>query len=438
MAVRLVNEGYEVTPDRASADVIIVHTCGFIQDAKKESIDGILAALDLSGEPGSAGVSRPQKVIVTGCLAQRYPKQLLAEIPEIAGLAGTSAPKGVVDLVNGVLEGTRPVEVGGAGRGAPGGEGLRLVREGPACAYLRISEGCRHRCTYCAIPGMRGPLASRPPGEIVKEARALAGSGVSEINLIAEDLADYGFEWDGKRHLPALLSELSAIEELRWIRLLYVRPDGVTPELSDAMAGPKVVPYIDLPIENGSAAILKRMGRPGPDQIIRAVELLRSRVPELSLRTTVIAGFPGETENDLKDTFNLLQAIKAHRVGAFAFSKEEGTPAYSLPNPVPEEIAKDRAERIRKFGLALAKRHGAGMVGKVTPCLLTGPSPRPGYWLARGFHQGPEVDGKIHIKFGAAEPGPETSGEVVPRRGLIIPARIEDASVLDLFASPAR
>ncbi|HHW26297.1 MAG TPA: 30S ribosomal protein S12 methylthiotransferase RimO [Firmicutes bacterium] len=419
MAVRLRQAGFQVVPDPSSADIVIVHTCGFIQDAKKESIEGVLMACRMAEEGSGA------RVLVTGCLSQRYPDELAKEIPEISGVAGTAAPKDIVELVNAALSGERVEAVGVPGRGAPGGEGLRLQDVTGPWSYLRVSEGCRHRCTYCAIPGIRGPLASRPMEEVVAEARLLSSLGVRELNLIAEDLSDYGYDWDRGRHLPRLLAELAEIEEIMWIRLLYVRPDGVTPELAEAMAHPKIVPYIDLPIEHGSDKILRLMGRPGVQDIRRAVSLLRQNVPGLHLRTTVIAGFPGETEEDLKETIDFLREIGAHRVGVFAYSREEGTPAYLLPDVVPEELGKERAERVRRAGLALAKKHSRDMIGSTIPVLLTGPSTRKGYWVGRGPHQAPEVDGKTYVKVGDMNPAP----------GQIVNAKVTDAAVLDLFAS---
>lgn len=420
MAVRLKTEGFLVTADSSSADVVIVHTCGFIQDAKKESIEGILEACRLSQDEDSDGPI----VIVTGCLSQRYSKELMEEIPEISGIAGTGAPKDIISLVKAALSGERVNAVGAPGRGSPGGVGLRLTDPIAPWSYLRVSEGCRHRCTYCAIPGIRGPLRSRPAEEIVSEARLLASYGVKELNLIAEDLSDYGCDLDGKRHLPSLLNDLSEVEGIDWIRLLYIRPDGVTPELSYAMANPRVVPYIDLPIEHGSDKILRLMGRPGLGQIRKAVGLLRKSVPDLHLRTTVITGFPGETEKDLEDTLDFLKEIGAHRVGAFAYSREEGTPAYSLPGLLPEEVRKERAERLRRAGLFLAKKKSRDMIGTTIPVLLSGPSLRKGFWIGRGPHQAPEVDGRTYVRVGDSMPVP----------GQMIEAKVTEAAALDLFA----
>lgn len=421
MAARLREAGYLLTADASDADAVIVHTCGFIEDAKKESVQGILQACQLAASRKKA------PVVVTGCLSQRYPKDLLSEIPEIAGIAGTGAPLDIVEIVSAALAGEKVERVGTPGRGAPGGGGKReLLTPGQTWAYLRISEGCDHHCTYCAIPSMRGPLVSRPLDEVLNEARSLADAGVRELDLIAQDLSDYGSDWGGGRRLAALVRDLAKIPGVAWIRLLYVRPDGVTPELADAMADPRVAPYVDLPVEHGSGRVLHRMGRPGPEQILRAVETLRLSVPDIHIRTTVITGFPGETESDIDETKELLASIGAHRVGVFPYSMEEGTPAYNLPDPVPTGVARERAEAVRRFGLDLARVSSQSLVGREIPVLLVKPSVRPGYWVARGPHQAPEVDGSIHLKL---------DDSAVHSVDTFVDATVRRAGILDLFAS---
>ena len=419
MAARLREAGYGLTADAADADVVIVHTCGFIEDAKKESVQGILEACQVS----SSGRNAP--VVVTGCLSQRYPRDLVKEIPEIAGVAGTGAPRDIVEIVVAALSGERVERVGEPGRGAPGGGGRRsLLTPNQTWAYLRISEGCRHHCTYCAIPGMRGSLSSRPMDDILNEARSLVDDGVRELNLIAQDLTDYGSDWGGGRRLASLIQELVNTPGLAWVRLLYLRPDGVTTELADAMAHYKVAPYVDLPIEHGSGRILRLMGRPSPQEIMTAVETLRSRVPDIFVRTTVITGFPGETEADVAETKDLLSAMGAHRVGVFPYSNEEGTPAYSLPHPVPGEVARERAEAVRRFGLELAKVNSRSLVGREIPVILVQPSVRPGYWVGRGPHQAPEVDGRVYVRLDEER-----------TRETFLDVRVHRSGILDLYAS---
>jgi ribosomal protein S12 methylthiotransferase len=424
MASRLTAAGYELTGDAGEADVVIVHTCGFIEDAKKESIEGIFQAVEAvkdrpdaidvrdaegvsnAGDVSTAGTMRETSVpvIVTGCLSQRYPDEILKEIPEIAGVAGTAAPRDIVEIVGEVLgrdRAGRVRRVGTPGRGAPGSEGESIrfdTHLKRPWAYLRVAEGCRHHCTYCAIPSIRGGLTSRPEDEIIAEARHLSSLGIVELNLIAQDLSDYGYDREGKRRLASLVRRLSGVPGVRWIRLLYVRPDGVDDELAESMALPNVAPYIDLPVEHGSPRILRLMGRPGTEQILRAVERLRKRVPDLYLRTTVITGFPGETEQDVLATADLLCEIGAHRVGVFPFSREEGTAAYNLPGVVPGHVARDRAEYLRRLGLSLSAESAAAMMGKEIGVLLERPSLRPGYWIGRGPHQAPEVDGVTYVK----------------------------------------
>lgn len=421
MACRLREAGALLAADPSQADVVIVHTCGFIRDAKEESIQGILEMCQLAQDRASEG--KNIKVIVTGCLSQRYPRALFDEIPEVAGIFGTNAPRDIVQMVERVIAGERVLQESQPGRGAPGRDNLRAVPPGQTWAYVRVSEGCRHRCTYCAIPLVRGPLSSRPPEDIVNEVKMLVSQGVQEINLIAQDLSDYGVDLTGKRELARLVRELSGVQGVHWVRLLYVRPDGITPELAEAMAHPKVAPYIDMPIEHGSPRILRLMGRPGPDTIMGAVELLREKVPGLFIRTTVIAGFPGETEKDIEDTMDLLSDIGVHRVAVFPYSREEGTPAYNLPGQLPARVRKQRAEMLRRFGLELARRSSEALVGKEIPILLMSPSARKGYWIGRGPHQAPEVDGKVYVKTQSPQ-------------DLFITASVTRSAVLDLFAVP--
>jgi ribosomal protein S12 methylthiotransferase len=415
MGARLSSAGYILTSRAEDSNIIVVHTCGFILDAKKESIDGVFKACQL-GVP----------VLVTGCLSQRYPDELLSEIPEIQGVGGTAAPKDIVALVENVLEGKRVKSVAQPGRGCPGRWDLRLLEQRAVWAYVRVSEGCRHHCTYCAIPGIRGPLVSRPMEDIRREVEELSRRGVKEINLIAQDLSDYGVDLYGKRALPNLLHELSDIKSSLWIRLLYLRPNGITPELSSAMKLPAVVPYVDLPIEHGSQRILRRMGRPGKADVIRAVSLLRSEVPNIAMRTTIIAGFPGEAREDLEETIELINDLRFVRVAAFPFSREEGTPAYLLKDTVSDDNKRMRAELVRRKGLELARNHSQSLVGKEIPVLLTRQSMRPGYHLGRGEHQAPEVDGRVFVR---------TKGTRF-QSGDIIMAKVVRAGTLDIFARP--
>lgn len=398
MAGRLKEAGFALSGDPSLADVVIVHTCGFILDAKRESVEGILDACSLkSGRDGTAPV-----VIATGCLTQRYAYEIMQEIPELDGLAGTNAPRDIVAIVEETLHKGKAVSVGEPGRGAPGEAKYRMFEASRPWAYLRVSEGCRHRCTYCAIPSMRGKLASRPVDDVVSEAKMLLQAGVKEINLIAQDLSDYGVDFDGHSHLAELVTYLRELKGLLWLRLLYVRPDGVTPELAKAMNHPRVAPYVDLPIEHGSDRVLRRMARPRTYEIERACELLRSEVPHIAIRTTIIAGFPGEEPSDLDETLRFLDRIRPHRVAAFAYSPEENTPAERLKNLLPEEERERRKEVVRQFGLELAKRHSETFLGKTVTFLVEKPSLRPGYVLGRGPHQAPEVDGKVFIKAQAA------------------------------------
>jgi len=425
MAWRLKDAGFILTGDASEADLVIIHTCGFIDAAKKECIEGILRVCTVSEERLRRGLSAP-RVIVTGCLSQRYAKELIDEIPEINGLAGTQAPRDIVEIARETLSGKKVIRVESPEKGFTWKRAERLVDFAVPWTYLRVSEGCRHKCTYCAIPSMRGPLVSRKMEDILVEAKFLSEKGIREVNLIAQDLGDYGLDLYGKPSLGELLERLSEETDLAWIRLLYVRPDGVTPELARAMKSPKVVPYIDLPVEHGSEKILRLMGRPGRDVIRKSVEALRTSVPEIAIRTTIITGFPGETEDDLNEIFRLLEEIRPHRVAVFPYSREEGTPAWHLSSQIDEKTKKERAESVRRFGLELAREHTRILVGKEIPVLLERPSRRSGYWLGRGPHQAPEVDGKVWVK-ARGKPGD------------IVKAQVTSAGYLDLFCrmSPA-
>lgn len=438
MAVRLEHAGYTISSDPADADLIIVHTCGFIEKARRESIRALMDLVSLKAEPekqkdGQRKDDAAPKILVTGCLSQRYPRELIEEIPEIDGLAGTQAPRDIVLLVRRVLSGERVVEVGPPGRGVPGtcgGEisaapGLRYRPESMPWAYVRVAEGCRRRCTYCAIPSMRGPLVSRSLEDIVKEVEFLAAAGVREVNLIAQDLGDYGVDLCGKRLLPELLLRLSDVPGISWIRLLYVHPDGVSSELARTMASSKAVPYLDMPVEHGSARILKLMGRPGPDRIRQAVETLREHIPGIFLRTSVIVGFPGETPRDFEETMELLAECEFHRVAVFGYSLEEGTPAASLPDRVPSRTRARRIKEMQHFSTALARESSLRLEAKLIDVMLERPALQKGWWVGRGVHQAPEVDGKVFLL---------TRSTSCPRRGEILRGRVSSPGILNLWA----
>lgn len=439
MAVRLEQAGYTVSADPAAADLIIVHTCGFIEKARRESIRALMDLVSLKQDAQKQkegeredGTGSP-KILVTGCLSQRYPRELLEEIPELDGLAGTQAPRDIVDLVRRVLSGERVVEVGPPGRGVPGtcgGEisgppGLRYRPESRPWAYVRVAEGCRRRCTYCAIPSMRGPLVSRPLEDIVKEVEFLSAAGVREVNLIAQDLGDYGVDLCGKRLLPELLLRLSDVAGISWIRPLYVHPDGISSEFARAMARSKAVPYVDMPIEHGSARVLKLMGRPGPDRIRQAVDMLKEQVPGIFIRTSVIVGFPGETWRDFEETMELLAECEFHRVAVFGYSLEEGTPAASLPGRVPPRTRVRRIKEMKHLSTALSRQSSLRLEAKVIDVMLERRALQEGWWVGRGVHQAPEVDGKVFLRIGSdSKPVP---GDI--RRG-----RVSSAGILNLWA----
>ncbi len=439
MAVRLEQAGYTVSADPAAADLIIVHTCGFIEKARRESIRALMDVVSLKQDAQKQkederedGTGSP-KILVTGCLSQRYPGELLEGIPELDGLAGTQAPRDIVDLVRRILSGERVVEVGPPGRGAPGtcgGEisgapGLRYRPQSRPWAYVRVAEGCRRRCTYCAIPSMRGPLVSRPLEHIMKEVEFLSAAGVREVNLIAQDLGDYGVDLCGKKLLPELLLRLSDVPGISWVRPLYVHPDGVSSQFARAMARSKAVPYVDMPIEHGSARVLKLMGRPGPDRIRQAVDTLKEQVPGIFIRTSVIVGFPGETRRDFEETMELLAECEFHRVAVFGYSLEEGTPAASLPDRVPPQTRVRRIREMQHLSTALSRQSSLRLEAKVIDVMLERPALQEEWWAGRGVHQAPEVDGKVFLRIGPASKA--VPGDI--RRG-----RVSSPGLLNLWA----
>jgi len=439
MAVRLEEAGYAISGEPAAADLIIVHTCGFIESARRESIRALMDLVSLKQEKTRAqnenqneGDAAP-RILLTGCLSQRYFREILQEIPEIDGVSGTQAPRDIVDLARRVLSGEKVVEVGLPGRGAPGSAarsacsvpGFRYHPELRPWAYVRVSEGCRRQCSYCAIPLMRGPLASRPPEDIIKEVETLSAHGVTEVNLIAQDLGDYGVDLYGKRLIPELLLRLSDVPGISWIRPLYVHPDGVTPEFARAMATSKAVPYVDMPIEHGSEKVLRLMARPGPERIRRAVATLREQVPGIFIRTTVMVGFPGETPRDFEETMELLAECEFHRVAVFAYSREEGTPAASFKNPVAPVERNRRLKEMQHLSMALSRQASLSLETHVIEVMLERPALQEGWWVGRGPHQAPEVDGKVFLRTGAASS---------PRPGEIRCGRVSSAGILDLWA----
>ena len=328
MLARLEHAGYTLVADAALADVVIINTCGFIEDAKQEAIDQILEFAKLKEE------GQIKRLVVTGCLAQRYQQELADELPECDGVIGLGGNGDIADVVAKVLEGEAIASF--PSRECWSLDGDRVLTTPSFFAYLRIGDGCNNCCTYCAIPGIRGPLRSRQMDNLVEEARTLAAAGVKELVLVAQDVTLYGQDIDGQLHLPRLLDRLCEIEGIEWIRLLYCYPEHITDELLATMARQKkVVKYIDMPIQHVSGDVLAAMNRPGDAASLKALIVrMRQIMPDIVIRTTVMTGFPGETEEQFEELCEFVKEVGFERLGCFAFSPEEGTVAATLPNQI--------------------------------------------------------------------------------------------------------
>ncbi len=404
--------------DKGDADVLIVNTCGFIDAAKEESVNAILDAVRRKRR------GQVSKVIVTGCLAQRYGGDLAREIPEVDAFLGIeSGPR-----VGNVVFGARPALPNLV---SPVGDKYPLIPQTrlratatPWTAYLKVSEGCDHACTFCAIPGIRGRHRSKPIERLVNEATALAASGAVELNLVAQDTTAYGMDLYGRLALPELLAALAAVPGVRWLRLLYCYPTMVRPPLIDALRDiPQLIPYIDMPLQHGDDAMLKAMKRGGSvEQYKRLFGRLRDAVPDLALRTTFLVGFPGETDAQFDHLLSFVQEMRFDRVGVFTYSAEENTPSFELPDPVPPQVMRERKKRLMEAPQPIRLARNAAWVGRTLDVLVEGRRGADAY--GRSFRDAPEIDGEVLL------PGSDA------RPGTIIRARVTQAQPYDLTATP--
>ncbi len=401
MLARLEEAGYEITAESGLADVVIVNTCGFIEDAKKESIENILEFAQLKKE------GRIKKILVTGCLAQRYQQELVQELPECDGVLGLGANADIVEAVEQVTQDVAFYRF--PSRDSWVLEGSRLLTTPHFFAYLRIADGCDNRCTYCAIPLIRGNLRSRELEGLVSEATALAQTGVKELVLVAQDTTVYGRDLYGEPRLPELLRRLCRIDGLRWIRLLYCYPEHISEELLDVMATEeKVLPYMDLPLQHVSGHILKAMHRPGDrESLLTLIAHLRERVPGIVLRTTLMTGFPGETEEDFEELCRFVQEAQFQRLGCFAFSPEEGTPAAKLPDQLPEEVKQRRRDIVMEEQQRISDRYNEQQIGKTVTVLVESYDRYAECWFGRSEADAPDIDGKVFFAApaGTVQPG---------------------------------
>ncbi len=394
MLSQLDDGGFELTDDPAEADAAIVNTCAFIESAKSEAIENIISM----GELKKTG--KLKKLIVTGCLAQRYKEELLREMPEIDALLGTGSVSEIVDVLKSAGGDTKPQRYGDIN--APLDEAGRVISTGPGWAYIKIAEGCSNKCAYCVIPSIRGKYRSRPMENIISEAKALAETGIKELIVVAQDPTLYGVDLYRERKLSELVRRLCAIEGVEWVRLHYLYPDAVDDELIDAIATePKVLKYLDIPIQHINNAILKSMRRRGTGDDIRALfPKLRERIPGVVLRTSVITGLPGEGEAEFEELCEFLKEAKIERAGVFPFSPEEGTDAFNMPHVDGEEAAR-RAELVMEIQEKVMEEYNASRLGTTVKVLCEGFDEDVGLYVGRSFAESPDVDGYIY--FGAQD-----------------------------------
>ena len=387
--------GFTFTDDEMEAEVILVNTCCFIGDAKEESVNTILEMARLKEE----GACRA--LIVTGCLAQRYKQEILDEIPEVDAILGTTSYEDVAGIVKQVLEGrgtTHLTSFHYLGE-LPDTKAARVVTTGGYYAFLKIAEGCDKRCTYCIIPYLRGPYRSVPMEQLLEEARQLAQGGVKELILVAQETTLYGKDIYGEKSLPKLLHELAQIPGIQWIRIQYCYPEEITDGLIEAIrTEEKVCHYLDIPIQHASNRILKRMGRrTNREELTERIAKLRREIPDIALRTTMISGFPGETQADHEELMDFVNEMEFERLGVFAYSAEEDTPAYSYPDQVPQEVKEGRRDEIMELQQDIAFGHCEDMVGRVLTVLIEGKVVDEPVYVGRTYMDAPNVDGLIFV-----------------------------------------
>ena len=399
----LKNCGYEIVADSKEAQIIIVNTCGFIESAKQESINTII-------EMAAFKNSSCELLIVTGCLAQRYGQMILDEIPEVDAVLGTGSYSEIASVINKAYEGEHP-EIYGDLEGTIYLEGERVLSTGKSYAYLKIAEGCDNCCTYCVIPSLRGRFRSRRKEDILKEAAGLAALGVKEIILVAQDTTRYGIDIYGSKQIAELLKMLSKLEGIEWIRLLYCYPEEIDePFINEIAQNEKVCKYLDIPIQHASDPILARMGRRGrSSDVSNIISELRSRIPGLMLRTTLIVGFPGETEED----YNILEAFvrkyRFDRLGVFMYSKEEGTPAAQMQHQIPAKIKKLRYGKLMRLQRRISAEINADRLGKQYTVLVEGVAEDGIFYFGRSYGEAPDIDGLIYF----TSNGPLEIGQMV-------------------------
>lgn len=391
----------ELVEDLEEADVVIVNTCAFINDAKEESIQTILEMADYKKD------GNLKKLVVCGCLSERYKDELIKEIPEIDAVVGTGDVDKIGEVVDSIQNGNKEIKVGSLDF-LPTSKTPRMLTNYPHSAYLKISEGCDKKCTYCIIPSLRGELRSRTIEDVVEEAKILASDGVIELNLLAQEITEYGKDIYGNRMLPELLKELVKVEGIEWIRLYYMYPNSISDELIEVIKDePKICNYFDVPIQHISDNILQNMGRAKSGDYIRSIlGRIRGRIPDATIRTTVIVGFPGETEENFEELKEFIKEFEFDYVGVFKYSREEDTVAYDLPNQIPEEIKEKRWSELLNIQGEIVERKNERFIGETVDVIIDGVSTESEYMLeGRMRSQALEIDGKVLTSDGTANVG---------------------------------
>ncbi|MGN0150304.1 MAG: 30S ribosomal protein S12 methylthiotransferase RimO [Clostridia bacterium] len=408
-------EGFNITYNPVEADVIIVNTCGFIESAKRESIDTLLEMAEYKN-------GRCKLLIATGCLAERYSNEILIELPEVDAVLGTGDYDKITDIIKAAFEGEKPVLCGNKDR-TPEERLPRILSTPPYTAYLKISDGCDNNCTYCAIPKIRGRFRSRRIEDIVEEAQSLAENGVKELILIAQDTTRYGKDLYGKYSLDKLLEELVKLEGIEWIRVHYYYTEAITDELIDVMAKyDKICNYIDMPIQHANNDVLRRMARrTSKEQMLEKISKLRSSMPDCVIRTSIIVGFPGETEEQFEELYDFVKDVRFDRMGVFAYSQEEDTAAASFPDQIDEEIKEERLDRLMTLQQGISLELNREKIGKTLEVIVEGYDAESFLFYGRSRGDSIEVDGKVY--FGTEEEVSE---------GDIIMVEILDADEYDL------
>ena len=411
----LAREGYEICSDMTECDAVIVNTCGFIEDAKKESIDTILECCAAKGE------GRLKCVAVTGCLAERYRAELASEIPEVDVVLGLGGNRRIGEAIREAVKGNHFIEYGE--KESLSMEGERILANEPWFAYVKVAEGCDNRCSYCAIPLIRGRFRSRPMENILEECRRLAESGVTELNLVAQDTTRYGEDLYGESRLPELIDAVCALEKVHWVRVLYCYPDRVTDRLIETIARqPKAVHYFDIPVQHASAHVLRDMNRRGDKQsILELCRSIRERIPDWVLLFTFNAGAPTETEQDFAELCELVEEARFDRLGCFAYSQEEDTPAGAMAQ-LPEELRRRRAEIVMELQMSAAFDFADRCVGRTLEVLVEGYE--DGQYFGRSYMDAPDIDTKVYFT---------SEEELTP--GSYVPVLITDACEYDLIGT---